>query len=166
MDKQFFRNISSMIEDAITAYEELLNLYKEKKQALLKRDTTMLSFVDEKIVAQAKYLTTMNKKREDYCKENDIAPVKITELIELAQQEEPEFTEIYEKQKVKIREVADELALIEKTNVELIKHSLTMSDKLLDIIISAAVPQKDNYDQHGKNIDTTDLSIGSIVEEA
>lgn len=166
MDKQFFRNISSMIEDTITAYEELLNLYKEKKQALLKRDTTMLSFVDEKIVAQAKYLTTMNKKREDYCKENDIAPVKITELIELAQQEEPEFTEIYEKQKVKIREVADELALIEKTNVELIKHSLTMSDKLLDIIISAAVPQKDNYDQHGKNIDTTDLSIGSIVEEA
>ncbi len=166
MDKQFFRNISSMIEDAITAYEELLNLYKEKKQALLKRDTTMLSFVDEKIVAQAKYLTTMNKKREDYCKENDIAPVKITELIELAQQEEPEFTEIYEKQKVKIREVADELVLIEKTNVELIKHSLTMSDKLLDIIISAAVPQKDNYDQHGKNIDTTDLSIGSIVEEA
>lgn len=166
MDKQFFRNISSMIEDAITAYEELLNLYKEKKQALLKRDTTMLSFVDEKIVAQAKYLTTMNKKREDYCKENDIAPVKITELIELAQQEEPEFTEIYEKQKVKIREVADELALIEKTNVELIRHSLTMSDKLLDIIISAAVPQKDNYDQHGKNIDTTDLSIGSIVEEA
>lgn len=166
MDKQFFRNISSMIEDAIIGYEELLNLYKEKKQALLKRDTTMLSFVDEKIVAQAKYLTTMNKKREDYCKENDIAPVKITELIELAQREEPEFTEIYEKQKVKIREVADELALIEKTNVELIKHSLTMSDKLLDIIISAAVPQKDNYDQHGKNIDSTNLSIGSIVEEA
>lgn len=166
MDKQFFRNISSMIEDAITGYEELLNLYKEKKQALLKRDTAMLSFVDEKIVAQARHLTTTNKKREDYCKENDIAPVKITELIELAQKEEPDFTEIYEKQKVKIREVADELALIEKTNVELIKHSLTMSDKLLDIIISAAVPQKDNYDQHGKNIDTTDLSIGSIVEEA
>lgn len=166
MDKQFFRNISSMIEDAFIGYEELLNLYKEKKQTLLKRDTTMLSFIDEKIVAQAKYLTTMNQKREDYCKENDIAPIKITELIELAQKEEPEFTEIYEKQKVKIREVADELALIEKTNVELIKHSLTMSDKLLDIIISAAVPQKDNYDQHGKNIDTTDLSIGSIVEEA
>lgn len=42
------------------------------------------------------------------------------------------------------------MALVEKTNVELIKHGLVMSDKLLDIIISAATPQTDNYDMHGK----------------
>lgn len=166
MDKQFFRNISNMIEDAISAYEDLLDLYKEKKQAILKQDTDMLGFVDDKIIAQAKFISGINEKREEFCKENDIKPVKITELIELAQKEQPEFEEVYEKQKVKIREVADELALLDKTNVELIKHSLTMSDKLLDIIISAAVPQKDNYDKHGKNIDTDALSIGSIVEEA
>ena len=166
MDKQFFINISKMIDDAIIAYEELLGLYKEKKQAILKQDTNMLAFVDEKIVAQAKYLTNINKKREEYCKENDVAPVRITELIELAQKEYPEYEEVYETQKVKIREVADKIALIEKTNVELIRHSLAMSDKLLDIIISAAAPQTDNYDQHGKNVDTGDLNIGSIVEEA
>lgn len=166
MDKQFFRNISNMIEEAIQGYEELLEFYKEKKQALLTQDKEMLAFVDEKIVAQAKYLTNINKKREEYCKENDVAPVRITELIELAQKEYPEYEEVYETQKVKIREVADKIALIEKTNVELIRHSLVMSDKLLDIIISAAAPQKDNYDQHGKNVDTGDLNIGSIVEEA
>lgn len=166
MDKQFFINISKMIDDAIIAYEELLGLYKEKKQAILKQDTNMLAFVDEKIVAQAKYLTNMNSRREEYCQENEIEPVRITELIELAQKEYPEMEEIFEKQKVKLREVRDELALLDKTNVELIKHSLTMSDKLLDIIISAATPQKDNYDRHGKNVDTDALSIGSIVEEA
>ena len=87
MDKQFFRNISNMIEEAIQGYEELLEFYKEKKQALLTQDKDMLAFVDEKIVAQAKYLTNINKKREEYCKENDVAPVRITELIELAQKE-------------------------------------------------------------------------------
>ena len=56
--------------------------------------------------------------------------------------------------------------LIERTNVELLKHNLVMSDKMLDIIISAAMPQKDNYDRHGKNIDTSELSISSIVEDA
>lgn len=166
MDTQVLRNISNMIEDAISAYEELLCFYKEKKQALLKQDKDMLAFVDEKIIAQVKYLKNLTTKREEFCKENDIAPIKITELIELAQKEYPDFQEIYENQKVKIREVADELMLIEKTNVELIKHNLTMSDKLLDIIISAAVSQKDNYDRRGRNVDTGELSIGSMVEEA
>lgn len=166
MEQQFFEKISNMIEMVIPAYEELLSFYKEKKQALLKRDTNMLAFVDEKIVAQVKYITNLNKKRENFCKEHEIEPVKITELIELAQKEYPEFEKVYEEQKVKIRNIADELALVERANVELLKHSLTMSDKLLDIIISAAGSQKDSYDQHGKNIEANKITIGSIVEEA
>lgn len=166
MEQQFFEKISNMIEMVIPAYEELLSFYKEKKQALLKQDTNMLALVDEKIVAQVKYITNLNKKRENFCKENEIEPVKITELIELAQKEYPEYKEIYENQKVKIRNIADELALVERANVELLKHSLTMSDKLLDIIISAAGSQKDSYDQHGKNIEANKITIGSIVEEA
>lgn len=166
MEQQFFEKISNMIEMVIPAYEELLSFYKEKKQALLKQDTNMLAFVDEKIVAQVKYITNLNKKRENFCKEHEIEPVKITELIELAQKEYPEFEKVYEEQKVKIRNIADELALVERANVELLKHSLTMSDKLLDIIISAAGSQKDSYDQHGKNIEANKLTIGSIVEEA
>lgn len=166
MEQQFFKKISNMIDNAISAYEELLVFYKEKKQALLKQDTNMLALVDEKIVAQVKYITNLNKRRETFCQENELEPVRITELIELAQKECPDFEELYEQQKVKIRNIADELALVEKANVELLKHSLTMSDKLLDIIISAAGSQKDSYDQHGKNIEANKITIGSVVEEA
>lgn len=166
MEEKIFRKISNMLEETIEAYEELLNLYKEKKQALLKPDREMLRFVDEKILAHVNTIKGINKKREDYCIENDIAPAKINNLIEIASKEHPEFENIYQEQKVKINEVAKELALIEKTNVELIKHGLIMSDKLLDIIISAAQPQKDNYDMYGKNADTSEISISSIVEEA
>ena len=35
MEQQFFEKISNMIDNAISAYEELLVFYKEKKQALL-----------------------------------------------------------------------------------------------------------------------------------
>ena len=165
MEKQFYENIRNMINCAIAAYEELLELYLEKKQALLKPDKDMLASVDEKIIVHVKTITGLNEKREKYCKDNGIETAKITELIEMAKKEMPEFENVFEEQKVKIREVADKIALTDKTNVELIKHSLTMSDKLLDIIMSAAMPQKDNYDRHGKNIES-ELSIGSIVEDA
>ena len=165
MEKQFYENMKKMIDCAITAYEELLELDLEKKQALLKPDKDMLAYVDEKIMVHVKTITGLNNKREEYCKENGIETAKITELIELVKTEMPELEEDFEKQKIKIREVADKIALTDKTNVELLKHSLTMSDKLLDIIMSAAMPQKDNYDRHGKNIES-ELSIGSIVEDA
>ncbi len=165
MEKQFYSTITNMINCAITAYEELLELYEEKKQALLKADKEMLAKTDEKIIVHVKTITGLNEQREKYCKENGIETVKITELIDLAKQDMPEFEPELEKQKVKIREVADKIALVDNANVELIKHSLTMSDKLLDIIMSAAMPQKENYDRHGKNIES-ELSIGSIVEDA
>ena len=103
----------------------------------------------------------------NYCEKHGIAtPARITELIDMAAKDNPEFSESYKRKKVKIREVADEIALLNKTNVELIKHGLIMSDRILDIIISAAVPQTTNYNKQGKNIETSGMSISSIVEDA
>lgn len=167
MDEKFYRTVIQMLDDTITVYQELLDLYKEKKQALLTpKNNEILRVVDEKILAHINTVKNVNEKREEFCKENDIESAKISTLIELASKDNKEFEEILFEQKVKINEVAQEIALIEKTNVELIKHGLIMSDKLLDIIISAAMPQTDNYDMHGKNIDTSELSISSIVEDA
>mgnify|MGYP004652105251 FL=1 len=167
MDEKFYRTVIQMLDDTITVYQELLDLYKEKKQALLTpKNNEILRVVDEKILAHINTVKNVNEKREEFCKENDIDPAKISTLIEFASKDNKEFEEILSEQKVKINEVAQEIALIEKTNVELIKHGLIMSDKLLDIIISAAMPQTDNYDMHGKNIDTSELSISSIVEDA
>lgn len=167
MDEKFYRTVTQMLDDTIAVYQELLDLYKEKKKVLLTpKNSESLRIIDEKILAHANTVKKVNEKREEFCKENDISPAKISTLIELASKDNKEFEEILSEQKVKINEVAQEIALIEKTNVELIKHGLIMSDKLLDIIISAAMPQKDNYDMHGKNVDTSELSISSIVEDA
>ena len=34
MDEKFYRTVIQMLDDTITVYQELLDLYKEKKQAL------------------------------------------------------------------------------------------------------------------------------------
>lgn len=166
MNEKFYETASNLVEEIISNYMELLDFYKEKKQALLTRDREMLSFVDEKIMLQVKDIEGINKKMLEFCKENELEMLKVSDLINLANNDKSSFSEVFEKQKVKINEVSHGLALVEKANVELIKHGLIMSDKLLDIIISAAVPQKDNYDMHGKNINTTELGISSIVEDA
>ena len=101
----------------------------------------------------------------DYCKNNGIEIVKMTDLIELSKKECPELEESFEEQKVKLCKILDDIRDIERKNVELLKHNLIMSDKLLDIIISAAMPQTDNYNMHGKN-SKGELSISSIVEDA
>lgn len=167
MNEQFYKTVSQILDDTILVYKELLELYKEKKKVLLTpKNNDLLRIIDEKILAQVNTVRRINEKREEFCNENEISSTKISTLIELAQKECPEFEKKLSEQKVKINEVAEEMALIDKTNVELIKHGLVMSDKLLDIIISAAGSQKDSYDQHGKNIEANKITIGSIVEEA
>ena len=167
MDTKFYTDISGMIDDAIASYEDLLELYKQKKQLLLTRNVKNLSDLDNKIVEQVEIITKINNIRDNYCEKHGIAtPARITELIDMAAKDNPEFSESYKRKKVKIREVADEIALLNRTNVELIKHGLIMSDRSLDIIISAAVPQTTNYNKQGKNIETSGMSISSIVEDA
>ena len=167
MDIKFYNDISGMIDDAIASYEALRDLYKEKKELLLKRNVKHLSELDNKIVEQVEIITKINHIRDNYCQKHGLTtPIKITELIDMAANDNPDFSRAYKLKKVKIREVADEIALLNKTNVELIKHGLIISDKILDIIISAAVPQTTNYNKQGKNIESSGMSISSIVENA
>lgn len=162
INESFFITISGMIDEVITGYSDLLELYKLKKQALVKADKDMLSIVDEKILTHVKVLQNINKSREIFCKKYDLEAIKLSSLIEMSIKNYPEMQEKFEKQKVKINELANEIALVNNTNVELIEHSLKMSDKMLDIIVSAT--QTDNYDKHGRNTDMGGIS--SIVEDA
>ena len=83
MDEKFYRTVIQMLDDTITVYQELLDLYKEKKQALLTpKNNEILRVVDEKILAHINTVKNVNEKREEFCKENDIEPAKISTLID------------------------------------------------------------------------------------
>ena len=146
---------------------QITPLLKRKKETIQKRDIKLLSTVDEKILEQVEIINRINNIRDNFCAENGIqTPIKITDLMDMVSKENPEMLNEYKQQKIKIRKVADEIMLLNKTNVELIKHGLIVSDKILDIIISAAVPQATNYNKQGKNIESSGMGISSIVEDA
>ncbi|MBQ3312114.1 flagellar export chaperone FlgN [bacterium] len=167
MDTSFYKKLSGMIDDAVSSYETLRDLYKQKKELILKRDMKSLSDVDNKILDQVEIINKVNNIRDDFCLQNGIEiPVQITVLMDMVAKENPELLNDYKNQKVKIRKVADEIMLLNKTNVELIKHGLIVSDKILDIIVSAAVPQSVSYNKQGKNIESNGMGISSIVEDA
>ncbi len=167
MNELFLTQISITIDNTIEAYENLLNLYEEKKEALVKKEHEALTVIDKKILNIADTIRTLTKDKQSILNENNYDDITITQLIALAkEQNNQELVEKFKKNKVTIGEVNQRIALLDKTIVELIKHGLVMSDKLLNIILSATMPQKDNYDMHGKNVDHSSLSISSIVENA
>jgi len=166
MDENFYKKAAILLDEVIEKYTELLEMYKEKKQALIKSDMEMLSFVDKKTIEQIKLIENTNKKMSKFYEDNNSEFLKVSDLMAQTKDSYPELFKIFDEKKVKINEVSSNLAFLERSNVELIQHGLIWSDKLLDIIISAAVPQKDNYDKHGKNIDTSEMGLSSIVEDA
>lgn len=49
MNEQFYETVSQMLDNTISVYEELLELYKEKKKVLLTpKNNELLRIVDEK----------------------------------------------------------------------------------------------------------------------
>lgn len=166
MDEFFFKQLDAIINEDISALEDMLELYKQKKSALIKGDKDSLVLIDEKILEAVEQIKDLNRQRDIIfvnCNEDER---NLSIIIEKARACESPLADDLEAQKVKLNELSHQLSLLEHSNVELIKHGLIMSDKLLSIITSALMPQKDNYDKHGKNIDTSNISISSIVENA
>ena len=88
----------------------------------------------------------------------------MSQFIELAEQNAPEFVEPLTERKVKICKLFEELALLNSQNVELIKHGIVMTNKMLETIVDAFAPQGSNYNGAGKT-DTRDLDMWTINEE-
>jgi seryl-tRNA synthetase len=166
MDDKFFKQLDVAIQEDIHALEDMLVLYKQKKEALIKGDKDNLVSVDEKLLEIVEHLKDLHKQRRQIFSQYGQEDKNLSQIIELAKSCSNPLSETFEGHKVKLNKVSEELSLLERSNVELLKHGLTMSDKLLNIITSALLPQTDNYDKHGKNVDTSNISISSIVENA
>ena len=64
MNEQFYETVSQMLDNTISVYEELLELYKEKKKVLLTpKNNELLRIVDEKILAQVNTVKSKCKTR-------------------------------------------------------------------------------------------------------
>ena len=164
MEKTDFKNLIETLDKEIAAYTELKELFSEKREILKKAKPDDLGVLDNKILAANDTITKLNKQRQNLAQKMLGKEANMSDFIELAQKEAPEFTEGLQERKVKICKLFDELALLNNQNVELLKHGIIISNKMLETIINAFAPQGSYYNGAGKT-DTHDIDMWTISEE-
>ena len=164
MDKIEFKKLLNTIDEEIKAYEELKVFFEEKKELLKKSKSGDLIEVDNKIIAQNELIVKLNGVRQKVSMEHFNKDCSMSDYIELLGVEDDDKKEQLMLRKVKICNILDDLALLNNQNVELLKHGITITNKMLETIVDAFAPQGSNYNETGKT-DTHDLNMWTVNEE-
>ncbi len=163
--KEQFQKLINILDKEIEAYEKLKILFEEKKELLKKAKSDDLGVVDNKILAQNESIVKLNNMRKSLSMELLGKDGSMSDFIEFAEVHVPEQKEALLLRKVKICNNLDQLVLLNNQNVELIKHGIIITDKMLETIINAFAPQGSIYNGAGKTTDTHDLDMWTINEE-
>ena len=162
--KQKLQNLIETLDKEYKAYEELKGLFEEKREILKKSRSDDLGVLDNKILAINEKVKKFNKKRESIAVELTGKNCNMSEFIEFAEQNCPEFVKQLEERKVKICKLIPEITLLNNQNVELLKHGIIITNKMLETIIDAFAPQGSYYNGAGKT-DTHDINMWTVSEE-
>ena len=163
--KEKFQKLIKILDQEIEAYSELKDLFEEKKELLKKAKSDDLGVVDNKILAKNSSIVKLNNIRKNFSIELLNKDGSMSDFIELAEVNCPEVKEELLLRKVKICNIFEQLALLNNQNMELIKHGMIITDKMLETIVNAFAPQGSIYNGAGKTTDTRDLDMWTINEE-
>ena len=165
MEKELFRKLINILDKEYDAYVKMRELFQEKRELLKKAKSDDLGVLDNKILAHNDAIIKLNNQRKAIAKELISPDADMSRFISLAEEFQPDFVEPLKERKVKICNIFDELVLLNNQNVELIKHGIVITDKMLETIVNAFAPQGSIYNGAGKTTDTHDLNLWTINEE-
>lgn len=165
MYKEQLRKLIAAIDKEIEAYSKLKELFEEKRELLKKAKSDDLGVIDNKILATNDSIVKLNNSRKTISMELLGKDGVMSDFINFALDKQPEFKEALEERKVKICNISDELVLLNNQNVELIKHGIVITDKMLETVVNAFAPQGSIYNGAGKTTDTHDLDMWTINEQ-
>ncbi len=164
MDKKLFQSLTEILDKEISAYSKLKELFELKRETLKKSKPDDLGVLDNQILALNNKIVKLNNSRKDIAEKLISREANMSQFIELASKEAPEFVNTLSEKKVKICNIIEELTLLNNQNVELLKHGMIISNKMLETIINAFAPQGSLYNGAGKT-DTHDINMWTINEE-
>ena len=165
MYKEQLRKLITAIDKEIEAYSSLKDLFEEKKELLKKAKSDDLGVIDNKILATNDSIVKLNNSRKSISIELIGKDGSMSDFISFAEVNQPEFKVALEDRKVKICNISDKLVLLNNQNVELIKHGIVITDKMLETVVNAFAPQGSIYNGAGKTTDTHDLNMWTINEQ-
>ena len=165
MYKDKFKKLITVLDKEIEAYSKLKELFEEKKELLKKAKSDDLGVLDNKIIATNNSIVKLNEVRKNISVELLGKDGKMSDFISFSEANQPEFSEPLMLRKVKICNIFEQLALLNNQNVELIKHGIIITNKMLETIVNAFAPQGSIYNGAGKTTDTQDLDMWTINEQ-
>lgn len=165
MDRTLYQNLIEILDKEILAYSRLKDLFEEKFEILKNAKPDDLGVLDNKILALNNKITKLNNSRKDIAlKLTGKEDSNMSAFIALAEQDSPDFAEPLKERKVKICNIIPEIMLLNNKNVELLKHGITISNKMLDTIVNAFAPQGSFYNGAGQT-DTHEIDMWTVNEE-
>ena len=164
MTKELFKNLIIILDKEIKAYSELKDLFAEKREILKKAKPDDLGILDNQILALNEIVTKLNKSRNSISKKFGEENANMSRYIQLAEELSPEFVDALKERKVKICNIIPQIMLLNQQNVELLKHGIVISNKMLETIINAFAPQGSYYNGAGKT-DTHEVDMWTINEQ-
>ena len=164
MDMTLFKNLIKIIDEMLDTYSQIKELFIEKKECLKHSKIDELGIVDNKIITLNNKIEKLNVCRTDLAKSLNGEDTNMSGIIAIAEKEAPEYVEILKQRKEKINELIPELTLLNKQNVELLKHGVIITGKMLETIVDAFAPQGCIYNGSGKT-DSPEYDMWTINEE-
>ena len=163
--KEKFQNLIKILDKEIEAYSKLKDLFEEKRDLLKKAKSDDLGVVDNKILAVNERIVKLNAEQKNASMELLGKDGVMSDFIKLAEENLPEVKEALMLRKVKICNISEQLVLLNNQNVELIKHGIIITNKMLETIVNAFAPQGSIYNGAGKTTDTCNLDMWTINEQ-
>ena len=164
MDKKLFQNLIDILDEEINAYSKMKEYFSEKKEILKKAKPDDLGVLDNKIIALKNQIVKLNNSRKELAIQINGEDTNMSGFIAVAEKDAPEYVDALSERKVKICKLIPELMLLNNQNVELLKHGIIISNKMLETIIDAFAPQGCNYNGAGKT-DSQEYDLWTINEE-
>lgn len=130
-----------MFQEVLKTYNELKEVLKEKKQAIIHKELEKLHQTDEEIKVICEKLEKFDLKNSS--------------------------DKFNQGQKEQLRNLGQEIKEIQQNNEILIKHSLNVINEVLSGILNITMNENSSYDSRGlAHRDKESFNISSITEEA
>ena len=150
-------NLVEVLEEENTQYEKLVELSKDKKQAIIKADIQVLEHITEQEQEISSYLRNLDIKRDSVLKDmsdvlgKDFNEMTITRLIGYLEQQ-PMEQERLSKIRAKILTTGNEMQEWNRRNGELLQQALEMVEFDLTLFKSMRqAPETANYNKQAYN---------------
>ncbi len=166
MIKEQIQKLENILDSEINEYKNIEKFYIDKKEILVRGKGTDLYDLDNKITNTFKNISQLSEERKNMSQSMDIPTFSMTDIINKIKTQDSEAAKKFEQKKLEVNTLAQKIFELERTNLELLKHGIYVTNKTIEVMLKGVKTVTKEYNQKGQNIAKEQLEMSSIIEEA